>query len=968
MTGISQPSLAARPCYQVSLDNAAEAVMVLDEGRRIIEWSDRAQSLFGWSAGDVLGKTLDDALLQSPEALLPPGEGERATDLNGRCIAVQARHKVGGVVAVTILLQALPELPPPQPASSVGEDANPAVQPSPQPSAGLLHRLVDNLADAVVVADSKGRILMANPAACLLFGWPHAGTPTAHTLAELALQEEDGSEIAADRHPLRLALSGTPVQQRIALVHPPHRALPVCVSINVTPLFDPDTRDLGAVALFHDISEQKRRAAMLAQQVSVLQGQAALLNLTRDAMIVRSLPEDVIAYWNPGAQRLYKFCSEEAVGQVSHELLATRFPVPLAQILSTAQQQGYWEGELTNTAADGRQLIVHSQWVLDYQEGRATRFLETNTDVTQRVQAERALRQSQQNYELLVESSTEYAIMMLSPGGRIETWNRGAETVLGYSAQEAIGQPMDMLFTLDDRRHGLPQRELERALRESRADHAGWRVRCDGSKFWEVGTTTPTFNPDGSLRGFVKILRDQTAQRLAEEQTHFLAHHDALTSLPNRIRFSDELHQAIALCERNRSRLALLLLDLDQFKHVNDTFGHHTGDLLLKEVALRIRSTLRETDFVARLGGDEFVVIQQGSTQPQAAETLAAKLLRRLGEPYLLEGREVISGASIGVALYPDDASSSVELLKRADLALYRAKHAGRHNFQFYTVALATELASREKRVQALRRALKHQQFELYYQPQIDLNSWKVSTVEALLRWHTSELDMLPPRDFLGAAEESGIIVEIGVWALRQACLQTRRWQQQGLSDLRISVNCSARQFNDPEFMAMVPRILAETGLSAPSLELEIQETLLAQRPQIREQLAALRALGIRITIDNFGTGNTALREMQGLEVDALKIDKAFVRHLPHRREDSAITSAIISLAHNLGIDVVAGGVETAEQLAYLKSRECRSAQGFIFSPPVTAEQFEELLKNENWSHLNHWPDQERRDGSRHLH
>src|SRR5690606_22979924 len=209
----------------------------------------------------------------------------------------------------------------------------------------------------------------------------------------------------------------------------------------------------------------------LAQQVRALDAQVALLNLTRDAVIVRSLPEDVIEYWNRGAQRLYKFRSEDAIGQVSHELLATRFPVPLAQILNTAQQQGYWEGELTNTAADGRQLIVHSQWVLDYQEGRATRFLETNTDVTQRVQAERALRQSQQNYELLVESSTEYAIMMLSPGGRIQTWNHGAEAVLGYSAQEAIGQSVDMLFTLDDRRNGLLQHELESAVRAGRVDH-----------------------------------------------------------------------------------------------------------------------------------------------------------------------------------------------------------------------------------------------------------------------------------------------------------------------------------------------------------------------------------------------------------------------------------------------------------------------------------------------------------------
>ncbi len=955
--------------------------MVLDEQNRILEWSEQAQALFGWTAEEMRGKTLADTLLQSPDALLshdvlPAADGKGVSVEHGMCIAAQARHKEGRAIAVSLSLQPFPEqLAKLGVASSTDTKPVPAPAPAWQQQSALTSHLIDNMADAVVVCDRQGKILIANPAACLMFGWQMPPAHVSQWPDELALLEADGmTPIAAARHPVCVALSGLPVYQRIALVRSPHRALPVCVSINATPWFNPDAQDgregqdTGVVALFHDITEQKRRESALAHEAHRLREQAALLNLTRDAIIVRILPEDVIGYWNCGAERLYKFRRDDAIGRISHELLRTQFSVPLEQILNTAQQQGYWEGELTNTAADGRQLIVLSQWVLDYQDGRAARFLETHTDITQRVQAERALRQSQQNYALLVEASPEYAIMLLSPDGRIESWNSGAEKILGYSRDEAQGQHFDMLFTPEDRAHGMSKRELDRARYEGRADDDRWHMRRDGSKFWAAGATTPTWHPDGSLRGFVKIMRDQTVQRLEEEQTHFLANHDALTGLHNRVRFSEELHQAIALSERNRSGFALLVLDLDRFKLVNDTFGHHIGDLLLKEVSLRIRATLRETDFVARLGGDEFVVIQRESTQPQAAETLALKLIRQLGEPYVLEDRGVISGASIGVALFPRDACNPVELLKRADLALYRAKHAGRHNVQFYTFELADELASRDQRVQALRRALQSQQFELYYQPQIDLHSWKVSTVEALLRWHASELDMLPPRDFLGVAEESGIIVEIGVWALRQACLQTRRWQQQGLSELRVSVNCSARQFNDPEFMAMVPRVLKETGLAASSLELEIQEALLTQRPEIKQQLAALRALGIRIMLDNFGTGSTTLRQLQGLEVDALKIDKAFVRHLPHRREDSAITSAIISLAHNLGIGVVAGGVETAEQLAYLKSRECQSAQGFIFSPPVSADEFEVLLMNGNWSQFNSWPAGAEHDGASRFH
>lgn len=972
MTAISAPTLSSQPRYQVLLGHASGVAIVIDGQNRILEWPAQAEAMFGWTAEETLGKTLADTLLQQPDTSVPaesppeekssrgndygdPSQANDKSEESGIRIAIHARHKDGKAVPVALSLRPLNDGVAGADASSAGDERH-RLEAALQRQSNLTRLLIDSMADAILVTDNHGEIVMANPAARLLFELraPEGqGHPSVRDL-EL-LEAEATSLIPAEANPVAIALRGMPVHQRIAAVRPAHRALPLCVSINATPLFDLDNQALGAVAVFHDITEQKRRETELAQQAQWLHEQADLLNLARDAIIVRSLPEDVITYWNRGAERLYKYRSEQALGCVSHELLATHFSTPLEDILTVAQQQGYWEGELTNIAADGRQIIVHSQWVLDYQDGRAARFLETNTDITQRVQAERALRQSQQNYELLVESSTEYAIMLLSPEGRIESWNRGAKKILGYTENEALGQHAEILFTLEDRNRGIPMRELERARKDGRADNDRWHVRHNGSKFWATGITTPTWHPDGSLRGYVKIMRDRTAQRLAEEQTHFLANHDGLTGLPNRVRFSNELHQAIALSERNRSRFALLVLDLDRFKYVNDTFGHHTGDLLLKDVSMRIRTTLRETDFVARLGGDEFVIVQMENGQPQAAEALAAKLVKQLGFPYVLENSEVMSGTSIGIAVFPDDASNSVELLKRADLALYRAKHAGRHNFQFYTSELASELASREDRAQALRNALHNGEFELYYQPQIDLNDWKVSTVEALLRWHASDLDLLPPRDFLGVAEESGVIVEIGVWALRQACMQVLKWQRQGMADLRVSVNCSARQFSDPEFVAMVPRVLKEAGLAPNMLELEVPESLLAERPEIREQLAALRMTGIRITLDNFGTGNTALKELQGLEVDTLKIDRAFVRHLPHRREDSAIASAIISLARNLGIGVVAGGVETAEQLAYLKSHDCQSAQGFIFSPPVTADEFEVLLMNGNWSQLNYW-------------
>jgi diguanylate cyclase (GGDEF)-like protein/PAS domain S-box-containing protein len=821
--------------------------------------------------------------------------------------------------------------------------------------AGLTLSVLNSMADAVAVVDLQERLVMLNPAGQRLLNLKPLEISGLRPLNTIALYQADGeTPYPPEQRPLQRALRGEHVNALLGRLR--HEGFPseIWVSINAHPLKDSQGALIGAVAVFQDVTELRRREEEAARQTRLLQEQASLLDLSHDAIFARTT-DNVITYWNRSAETLYQFSRAEAIGRISHELLRTRFLTPIKEIRAALQQRHYWEGELIHATKDGREITVFSQWALDFHEGRPYRYLETNADITQQIQTERALKQSQQDFRLLVESA-EHAIMLTDPDGIIRSWNAGAERILGLAAAEAIGRPLASLFTTEDRAMGEPLRELEEARRAGRSEDDRWHVRRDGSRFWATGVVTPIWNDDGSLRGFTKIMRDQTEQRLADEQTRFLANHDALTGLPNRVSFSNRLHQSLALAQRNDTPMAVLLLDLDHFKYVNDTFGHHIGDLLLKEVALRIQSSIRETDFVARLGGDEFVVIQTDVSQPEASRTLARKLILELGRPYQLDGQEIASGTSIGISVYPSDAKNSVELLKRADLALYRAKNAGRHTYQIYTTELFSEQAGKKSRETALRDALANQQFELHYQPQIDLATWKISSVEALLRWRATEREMILPGDFLALAEETGLIVEIGEWALREACHQLRRWQRRGLSDLRLSVNCSARQFGDPRFVAMIPAALRDTGVAPASLELEVPEAMLAQHPEIKAQLTELRALGIRITIDNFGTGATALMDFQEFEIDVLKIDKAFVQHLPHRREDSAITSAIISLAHNLGINVAAGGVETAEQLAYLKARDCTSAQGFIFSPPVPAEQFEELLLSGNWSRINRIP------------
>lgn len=954
-----QDASQAEHLYRLIIDNALDAFIAIDEHSTILEWSARAETLFGWTKDEVVGMTVTDTIIPARYrdmhlAGIRHYAGTGEGNLINRRVEVTALRKDGVEIPVELTVTPLPVPGGSAFVASVRDLSQAkALEEALHRQASITTVVFNNMAGAIVVVDLSGRLIMINPAAQRLLNIKPVALdyPQSVDSFPLFLQDRE-TPYPADQRPLYRARRGELVDGAIAFVRHPDFPDGLWVSANARPLLDSHGAPVGAVAVFHDITEQRRREEELSQQARLLQEQASLLDLAHDAIFARTT-DDVITYWNLSAEKLYRYSRTEAIGQISNVLLKTRFPMPLDEIRARVHADHYWEGEVVHTTKDGRELVVFSQWALEFHEERPYRYLETNADITQRVKAERALKQSHEDFRQLVEASTDHAIIMLAPDGTILSWNSGAQKIIGLSAREAIGRNAASLFTEEDRAMGEPQRELIEARTAGRAENDRWHLRRDGSRFWATGVVTPLWNPDGSLRGFVKIMRDQTAQRMAEEQTRFLANHDALTGLPNRVNFSNHLHQSIALSQRNQLPLAVLLLDLDRFKHVNDTFGHHTGDLLLKEVALRIVSSIRETDFVARLGGDEFVIIQADVSQPEAAETLARKLVLELGRPYQLEGQDVLSGTSIGLCVYPADGRNSVELLKRADLALYRAKNAGRHTYQFYTPDLFSEQNWKKDREAALRAALKNHQFELYYQPQIGLGDWKISTVEALLRWNASEMETVLPGDFLEIAEQSGIIVEVGEWALREACHQVRRWQSQGMHGLRLSVNCSARQFGDPRFVAMMPAILRDAGLQPGSLELEVPEAMLAQHPEIKEQLSDLRAQGIRLTIDNFGTGATALMDLKDFGVDVLKIDKAFVQHLPHRREDAAITSAIISLAHNLGIDVVAGGVETAEQLAYLKARDCTSAQGFIFSPPLPAAKFEELVHDGGWSRLN---------------
>jgi diguanylate cyclase (GGDEF)-like protein len=459
-----------------------------------------------------------------------------------------------------------------------------------------------------------------------------------------------------------------------------------------------------------------------------------------------------------------------------------------------------------------------------------------------------------------------------------------------------------------------------------------------------VGYAAPLFDEDGRPRGAIGATLDITERKRAEEQVRTLAYHDGLTGLPNRLVFQDRLALAVAQAHRRGKGLAVLFLDLDRFKVINDSLGHSVGDLLIREVAVRLRSCLRVGDTVARLGGDEFTLLLPDVEDAMDTVRVANKALEIIRMPFDIDGRELFVTASMGISLYPGDGHDPETLVKNADAAMYRAKEQGRDTYQLYTPALNATALERLALESSLRKALAQDELLLHYQPILDVATRRVHGLEALLRWRHPELGLVSPGEFIPLAELTGLILPMGPWVLRTACAQTRAWQERQ-PGLRIAVNLSARQFQEPGLVSHVTAALEETGLEPRYLQLEITETNAMHHAQTAIQtLRELKALGVGLSIDDFGTGYSSLSYLKRFPIDTLKIDQSFIRDIGTDPDDAAIASAIIALAHTLKLSVVAEGVETPEQLSFLSRYGCDRTQGYLFSPPLPAEGCAELL------------------------
>jgi diguanylate cyclase (GGDEF)-like protein len=441
-------------------------------------------------------------------------------------------------------------------------------------------------------------------------------------------------------------------------------------------------------------------------------------------------------------------------------------------------------------------------------------------------------------------------------------------------------------------------------------------------------------------------VRENEAKLAHALRIEYLAYHDGLTALPNRSLFNKLLSQAISQARRSDKQLAVAFVDLDRFKQINDTLGHEAGDELLKEVASRLKTCLRDSDIVARLGGDEFVVLLTELTDEKYAATVAQKIITAIAKPFLLLGQEFRVTASIGISTYPLDGADEQTMTKNADIAMYQAKEDGKNNFQFYSEKLNANSLERLTLESSLRHALERGEFQLHYQAKRDIATGQITGMEALLRWQNPDLGMVAPMQFIQVAEETGLIVPIGKWVLQTACLQNVAWQKQGLPRLKIAVNISTRQFTDEHLLRDVSSILKSTGMQPSLLELEIHESLLIQDiEKTLKVLTALKALGVKIAIDDFGAGFSSLSTLQRFPLDTIKIDRSFIRDITTAHDDSSLTEAIIAMGKSLSLTVVAQGVETKEQAEFLREHACDEFQGFYFNRPVSAQQFTELLQ-----------------------
>lgn len=603
------------------------------------------------------------------------------------------------------------------------------------------------------------------------------------------------------------------------------------------------------------------------------------------------------------------------------------------------------------TQRQAEEDLRHSRDELERKVAERTADLLAANQLLQRESREREQLDERLRQAAKVFDSTQEGIVITDTDYNIVAVNRAFTQITGYSETEVKQHNLRLL---------QPDQEddsIDQELWASLGSSGHWQGeiqnrRSNGELFAALESVSTVKDDEGRLTNYVVVFADISTIKAAQTRLNFLAHHDPLTSLPNRLLFNIKLEHALQRAKRHHHKFALLFLDLDRFKSINDTLGHKHGDTLLQIIAKTLTGTVRAEDTVARLGGDEFVILLDEVTHAEDAAGLAEKIIASVAQPITIEKREIVTSTSIGISVYPNDADNIDDLIKAADIAMYHAKACGKQTYRFYTAELTAKAIEHHTIEHGLRQALARQELVLCYQPMVSLLTGDIVGVEALLRWRHPEKGLIQPEDFIHVAEETGIICEIGEWVLHEACRQIKVWRSAGLPAMRIAINVSVRQILYDDLVGKIQAACKAAGLRLDEvdLELEITESILQSVEQSIDTLNALHKIGVKLSIDDFGTGYSSLSKLKYLPIDTIKIDRSFVRDIPRDPEGEAIVTAIIALARTLKLNVVAEGVESRAQYDFLQAQGCNDAQGFLFDEPLTSAKLCRLIGQGRYS------------------
>jgi diguanylate cyclase (GGDEF)-like protein/PAS domain S-box-containing protein len=922
------------------VESSGDGIFAFDRAGHILTWNRGAEAIIGYSAAEAIGQHLhmlvfperradiDELTQQVLQGNTVPLWSEAAPHKDGRRIPVSVtawpiRDSIGEITAVSVVFR------------------DESMRRTVEETKALLASIVESSDDAISSVNLDGTILTWNRQCVLLHGYaPHEaiGNNIAALAPSFFKERTEGI--------LETIRRGGAVSPFESVIQKKH-GTEVDVSVRISTLRNASGESVGSSANFRDITERKQREGKLKAAEKKYRD---IFNGAIEGVFRHDLEGKPLAV-NPSLARILGYKSPEELLSLVKDVRRDVWADPdlRARLAEQVDQDGVVRGvECQLKRKDGSLVWVslsgHRVPAEDGQTSHLEGFME---DITEHKRAEEALRSSEARYRSVFQTSLDgIAINRLSDGMYIDV-NKAFLDLTGYQREEILGKTsleLGIWADLNDRKQWVELLQRRRLIRD-----VSVRLRKkSGEVFWTLNSSS-LIEVEGD-RWVLTAVRDVSAAKAAEDEIRSLAFYDTLTGLPNRRLVTERLRQTLAASSRNRRMGALLFIDLDNFKTMNDTLGHKTGDLLLQEVGRRLSACLRENDTVARLGGDEFVVIAEDLSEsaedaaPQA-RSIATKILNAILEPYLLGDRECLSSSSIGITLFGNPDDTVDDILQQADIAMYQAKSAGRNTVRFFSPALQAAVNARAALEDDLRLAIKTGQFALYYQPQVTRGM--VDGVEALIRWNHPLRGLVPPNDFIPQAEESGLILSIGNWVLESACKQIAVWsKRKETASMSVAVNISAREFRSPEFVDRVLKVLDTSSADPHNLRLEITEGMLVENfEDVIAKMTTLRTYGVRFSLDDFGTGYSSLLYLKRLPLDRLKIDRAFVRDMLTDSTSGAIARTVISLSKAMELSVIAEGVESEEQREFLVSLGCHSFQGFLISHPLPIEEFESWFR-----------------------